>query len=51
MSMYQKHYAQCPECTRVFIESDFSTSLCSYDRSSLINIGQNYPTTPVKVGQ
>ena len=48
--MYQKHYAQCPKCTRVFIESDFSKSLCSYDGSGLINIGQTYPTTPVKVG-
>ena len=50
MSMYQKHYAQCVTCGRVFIESDFSKSWCAYDRSSLVNIGQTYPTTPVKVG-
>lgn len=48
--MYQKHYAQCPKCTRVFIESDFSRSRCGYDQSLLINIGLEYPTTPVKVG-
>jgi hypothetical protein len=37
--MYQKHYGQCVTCGRVFIESDFSKSFCAYDRSGLINIG------------
>ena len=41
--MYQKHYAQCVTCSRIFIESDFSKSLCGYDGSGLINIGTTYP--------
>ena len=41
--MYQKHYGKCVACGRIFIESDFSKSLCPYDRSRLENIGKEYP--------
>lgn len=49
--MYQKHYGQCVSCGRVFIESDFSKSYCAYDRSSLTNVGKEYPANVVKVGR
>ena len=43
--MYQKHYGECVSCGRIFVESDFATALCPYDRFSLRNIGKTYPIT------
>jgi hypothetical protein len=47
---YDEEYGQCPRCTRVFVVSVFGTDFCNYDRTLLKGIGQQYPTTPVKVG-
>lgn len=49
---YDKEYAQCQNCTRVFVVSVFSQyPVCNYDRMSLTKIGKEYPKTKVKVGQ